>query len=322
MEAIAEETLEEEEVTLEKEELEVEDNKDSIADRIVSHLLFHKALSGDNIKGSKRINRYIEMVHELEEGRDVYENDPYERTISIAFELLMEERLDPWDLDLAKFADFYVRRLDAEHLIDLRSAGRLIRHVWSILRIKSEDLLNYALTEYEEDYDPYEEVILDFLDDYDEESEYADMVLATPNPPIDNMVRRKGAKRPATLMELISALEVVKTEVKSYRRERVAKDKWKKLYKNRANDLIDSEMHKDDIQTEKRVVMEKLINLPTGGEIPLRELLPDKFSKLELLAIFVPLLHLAKEELIKMYQKPFPNGMIFVRLNGEKNAGS
>ena len=194
-------------------EVEIEDDsRSAVVDKIVSHLLFHKALSGDNIRGTERINRYIEMVHEIEEGRTVLEDDPYERTISIAFELLLEERMNPWDIDLARFADFYLRRLDAEHLIDLRSAGRVIRQVWSILRIKSERVLDLAMAEDFDDDDPYDDVYLDFMD-FDAETDYKTALLQAPEAPINNLIRRAGSKRPATLMELITALRARDVEI-------------------------------------------------------------------------------------------------------------
>ena len=69
--------------------------------------------------------------------------------------------------------------------------------------------------------------------------------------------------------------------------------------------------HKEDIEKDMKKVMERLSKL-NGRAIPLRKLYTNKE---EMLSVFLPLLFLAKEGKIFMWQKDFPYGEIYIKLN-------
>lgn len=297
--------------------------EENAKEKVISHLLFYKALAYDNLKDSERISRYISMIEAKDDGMMIQSMDPYERTISIALELVIEERMDPWDLDLKRFARYYMRRLEAEHLIDLPIAGKLYSMVWSLLEIKSEHLLE-AATNTVEDNDPYlyggiDDFFSDFVIDDETTKEeddipFSEVVISAPTPPIHEPVRRKAAKRPATLMELINALEKIRKEVIKYRRKRSLNKEMTEEYRKQFEKLLRSEVHKDDIKAEMSEVMERIIGLSKNGEyrISIRDLLPKNFTKWDVLMVFVAILHLTKEDMISVYQDSFPYGEIYV----------
>ncbi|MFA5944981.1 MAG: hypothetical protein WC876_11015, partial [Candidatus Thermoplasmatota archaeon] len=69
---------------------------------VVKHLLWHKAMVDDDDDG-RRLTDYIELVQQAQDGENVALKDGFHRNLAIAFELVIREHLDPWDLDLSKF---------------------------------------------------------------------------------------------------------------------------------------------------------------------------------------------------------------------------
>src|SRR5688572_13623313 len=75
---------------------------------VVRHLLWHKAMAQHDDDGA-RLNDYIEMVSRSQDGEHVSQKDGFHRDLAIAFELVIQHHLDPWDLDLSKFAQMYLK---------------------------------------------------------------------------------------------------------------------------------------------------------------------------------------------------------------------
>ena len=122
--------------------------------------------------------------------------------------------------------------------------------------------------------------------------------------PLEKKIRRMP-NRKVTLVELINAFEEAKEEIeKRVKRRRNKEKEWKNV---NATDIT----HKEDIEKDMKIVMEKLSKL-NGRAIPLRKLYR---SKDEMLSIFLPLLFLVKEGRIIMWQEEFPYGEIYIKLN-------
>src|SRR5688572_19456440 len=82
-------------------------------EQVVRHLLFHKAivaLDGASDR-TARIDDYLKLVHESKEGAHLVMEHPFDRSLALAFELVLENHLNPWDLDLARFATLYLDRV-------------------------------------------------------------------------------------------------------------------------------------------------------------------------------------------------------------------
>jgi len=75
---------------------------------------------------------------------------------------------------------------------------------------------------------------------------------------------------------------------------------------------MEDSTHKEDIENDIKNVMEKLSKL-NGEAVPLRELFDGK----DIVAVLLPLLFLAKDGLIEVWQENFPYGEIYIKLKHE-----
>ena len=80
-----------------------------IDDDVINHLLFHKSLIDEN-DDTRRINYYVDMLQKTNEGEHVSIENQFDRSIAIAFELVMRQHLNPWDIDLVGFSTMYLKR--------------------------------------------------------------------------------------------------------------------------------------------------------------------------------------------------------------------
>ena len=112
---------------------------------VINHLLFHKALI-DEEDDATRINYYVDMLQKTNEGEHISIENPFERSIAIAFELVIRQHLNPWDLDLVSFSTMYIKRAKEEK-IDLITAGRIILMAWKVLRLQSDNVIVCVVTE-------------------------------------------------------------------------------------------------------------------------------------------------------------------------------
>ena len=120
-----------------------------IDNEIINHLLFHKSLI-DEKDNSDRINHYVSMLQKSEEGEHISIENPFDRSIAIAFELVMRQQLNPWDIDLVNFSTMYINRAKKEK-IDLITAGRIILMAWKVLKLQSDDLMISLQQEEQQD---------------------------------------------------------------------------------------------------------------------------------------------------------------------------
>ena len=79
---------------------------------VVQYLLLQK----DEIKND-RAEKYIKMA-ENHEGHTCI-RDAYDRAIATIFELVIDEELNPWEIDLASFSKMYLKRIKPLHQLFL-----------------------------------------------------------------------------------------------------------------------------------------------------------------------------------------------------------
>src|SRR5437762_494689 len=60
---------------------------------VLNHLLFHKALISET-EGGQRINRYLAMLNEIDQGMHVAVREPFEKSVVAAIELAPERQID------------------------------------------------------------------------------------------------------------------------------------------------------------------------------------------------------------------------------------
>jgi segregation and condensation protein A len=57
----------------------------------------------DEKDDAARINQYVDMAQKSNEGEFISIDNPFDRSIAIAFELVIKNQLNPWDIDLVSF---------------------------------------------------------------------------------------------------------------------------------------------------------------------------------------------------------------------------
>ncbi len=292
-----------------EQESDIEEGVDKTA--IVDHLLFHKALISED-EDSTRFDKYMDLIEQMEKGFRVTIKDPFDRSIAITFELAIEHQLNPWDIDLAKFSSEYLKHVKLEYDLDLITAGRIILMAWMVLKLQSDEVLlnaqNFEESEPEEDvYWP--EPDGDWFAN-DDDFDYTTAVITSPSPPLQEMVWRKG-KRRVSLVELINAFEEVKREAKLQRILNEKRTKQRAIDKKMYRRSIGEKMHKENLNEEIRIIYERICKYD-GQPIPIKNIYEAEDIEDKITAI-VSSLYLAHDQRIKLWQRNFPFGEIYIK---------
>jgi segregation and condensation protein A len=65
-----------------------------------------------------------------------------DQPFQILLELVQKHKIDPWDVDIEKLADVFVKRIKEMEELDLRVSGRTVLSASVLLRMKSDYVLN------------------------------------------------------------------------------------------------------------------------------------------------------------------------------------
>ncbi len=192
---------------------------------ILDHLLFHKALGED-------IDYYIDLLKKVSDGYAEIKDD-YERSIALLFSLAMEEKINPWDIDIVAFSKEYLKKLKKEG-INIVYAGRIILLAWEVLRAQSESAVEtFTLAPEPEVYEPLEL-----------ESSYIEPRAV------------KSFKRPVSVFDLVKALDSAK-RIEKVERER----------KKRVKVSLDGKIHAEQINSNEVYRFIKDNNIDDGDLI-------------------------------------------------------
>ena len=280
-----------------------------IDNEVINHLLFHKSLI-DEKDANDRINNYVSMLQRSEEGEHISIENPFDRSIAIAFELVMQQHLDPWDIDLVNFSTLYLNRAKQEK-IDLLTAGRIIYLAWKVLKLQSDNLV-ISVESQEEKYEPFGwgDIPADAYLTNNDPYSYTNLVVNMTEPPLDEPIRR-DAKRKVTLIELLDAFNLARKESEEHillekqrqeERERLAERARKRL----KGTTVEDHLEEDVVDVWKRIkdFPNKTMSLM---DICKRE------DKEELIKVLVSILFLNYDNKVAVYQKKFPFGKIFIK---------
>ncbi len=251
-------------------------------EEIISYIIKSK----DLLYREENIQKYIDIIQ-----NKVYIKNPFDRAIAAIFELVIEREIDPCQIDLIKFSKLYFEKIKED--INLFVAGKILFMAWKILRLQSEEILRNM-----ERKEEMEEIEIPEWYGEDEAFDYTIKVMGN-ELPFEKKIRRMPSRK-ITLVELINAFEEAKEKLK----------KKKKVKASWTGNIVEH-THKEDIENDIKRVMEKLSKL-NGEAIPLKKLYNGKD---EMLSILLPLLFLAKEGKIAIWQDNFPFGEIYVKLN-------
>jgi len=270
-------------------------------EEVLNHLIFHQAMYDEE---NERIGEYIKMVEEMKTGVHVLSKDPVDRAIAIVFELVLDNHMDPWKIDLKKFAKLYMERIKDDEIIDFVTAGKIIFMAWSILHIKSEQAVERIKVREEENefyYEPYDAI--DWLFGEEPSANFSEDIIPPENiPEIQPPVRRRE-KRKVTLIELIKALESTRRFVELKKRRR--------QINNMIEINLSERVHEDEEERDINLVWERICELEKE-EFYMNEIIVDR-TREEYLTVFLSLLFLMKRKKVILEQS-YPYGPIKVKL--------
>ena len=270
---------------------------------VVRHLLWHKAMADHDDDGAK-LTSYIELVQQAQEGEHVALKAGFHRDLAIAFELVIREHLDPWDLDLSKFAQMYLKEAK-ERGVDIVTAGRIILMAWTVLKLQSDEVAEKAVLRAAEDEAPGWEDLPDWSD---VPSDYNERLLGLPRAPIDEKIRHKGDRR-VTLMELIGAFEEVHAEAQQRLVLNEQKLALRLSLRRKMRGRVGGMMHKDDLEAEIAETWARVLDYP-GTPVPFSSLYEP--NPMDVVQTFNAVLFLAKMGRVTVSQEDFPYGEVWL----------
>lgn len=271
---------------------------------VLNHLLFHKSLISEK-DGAERINRYLAMLKDIDQGMYIAVADPFDKGIAAAFELVLENQMDPWDIDLIQFTRMYLKRVKREGGVNFVTAGKLIFMAWSILKMQSDEvLLSAEPPKNEETFFSDWDVGFEFYRD-PEDLDYTEKVLSGHSLPLQEAIRREG-HRAVTLMELMKAFDEGRKEAELRMQLNALREKAIMM---RSTDFHEK-VHGEDISDDLRLTWSRILDF-NGTSIPLGSLCYG--DRWDTITVFVSLLYLAKMNKIEIKQKALPFGEIYVR---------
>ena len=225
---------------------------------------------------------------------------------SIIYELIRSKKIDPWDIDLNKFSQEYLKTIENLKKLNFRISGKVVFAAAIMLKIKTKHLGldDFILLSDEKDEDILEEEYFD--DEYLDPDEERIMKLSKH---IRHNTKKKylikprlegPRKRKVTVVELMDALKKA-IEVDRRREKRKAKAKIvvpDKIYEAK-KDLLPKKI------IEIREKLSKLFKLNKRQKIAFSNLLNEHSPK-ERVEKFLPILHIANGGEIHIHQeKPF-----------------
>ena len=276
---------------------------------VINHLLFHKSLI-DEKDNASRVNHYINMLQKSDEGEHITIEDPFDRSIALAFELVMQQHLNPWNIDLVNFSTMYLKRAKDEK-IDLITAGRIIYMAWKVLKLQSDDLV-INMESQEEKYEPFDwgDIPTEMWLSKDDAYSYTNLVVNMKKPPLDEPLRR-NAKRKVTLIELLNAFDQAKKEVEEHQLIEQQRQEERERIAEKARKRMKGTAVEDHLEEDIKAVWERIKNIPRKT-ISIFDIC-EKKGREELIKVLMSVLFLAMDDKIMIYQKKFPFGEIFIK---------
>src|SRR4030065_564361 len=220
---------------------------------VLNHLMVQKAIIEDDAVAGReqKIENYLQMVGDVRPGALTPSEDPFEQSVAMVFELVVNSRMDPWDINLIEFSKMYLARVRKANELNLIIAGKIVYMAWEILKLQSEQVLQRVdrPEQVEMMFDGWNPDNLDlFVDPF--ELGTGEMLLHTEEMPIDEKVRRKS-DRPVTLIDLLDAFEEAKKE------SDIRQEHSKFMQKYRRPDF-DDQAHKENLEEEIAKVWERI----------------------------------------------------------------
>jgi segregation and condensation protein A len=272
---------------------------------VLNHLLFHKSIISED-DDSERIDRYLHMVHDIDKGMHIVVDDPFEKSIAAAFELVIEHMFDPWDINLREFTKMYLKQVKKGGYVNFVVAGKLVLMAWSILKLQSEEVLVLA--------DPPKQEEENYFGDWEfdsgiyqesEDLDFTHAVMNKPSPPIHDPVRTQN-QRPVTLIELVDAFDEARKEAEL---QMTINEMRKKAGSEKPPDFSEK-VHKEDLNEDIILTWNRLCRF---DEVPIALHNLYNHDIWDRVTVFVSALFLANMNKVKIWQRKFPYGEIMIK---------
>jgi segregation and condensation protein A len=274
------------------------------AEKVFRYLVFHRSLLGESEDSSVMIERYLALVEKLKEGVHVVIPDPFQKAMALLFELVMEEEFDPWEIDLVKFTQSYLERVQSDGAVNFAIAGRLLYMAWSILYLQSEALLK--LREMPEapsaDGDaaalPGDDGYLPLLETPEAVDVTSAVLGSAEPPPLIEMVRHPET-RPVSLLELVRAFGEAEADARRSLRIQELRERLREEQKAPPEVLVHGDIPAQDLTDVWAIALRH----PVGEPFPFLELWDPLEGRDRLVAVFLASLFLARERSVELAQE-------------------
>ncbi|MCJ2531004.1 MAG: hypothetical protein LN413_01625 [Candidatus Thermoplasmatota archaeon] len=270
-------------------------------EKVMDHLLFHQALEEEE---PEKMARYVQLLNRVQEGRIVPTANRYEDSVVTAFELVLEDSFDPWDIDLAHFSREYVKRLRRLGTVNFVAAGRLVLLAWSVLKLQSEMILSTAETVNPppEEIDDGWDVMPGFYQ-APEQVDLTHQILHGEEPPLKEGFHRE-IQRPVSLVDLLEALDQTFHETSG------AVSTPSNLESTPAVEGLRDKLHREDLAEDLQWAWDRI--RARGEEVTrLGEL--NHGDPWDRATLFLSVLFLADMGWLEVWQKKLPHGEVYLR---------
>jgi segregation and condensation protein A len=271
------------------------------AERVLNYLVFHRSLHGESDGQSPLLERYMTLVQNLKEGVHVIIADPFDKALAMLFELVLDESFDPWEIDLGRFTELYLKRIREDGAVDFAVAGRLVFMAWSILWLQSREILANRETPPDPGADASALGDDGFIGDLatPEAVDVTAAVLETPEaPPLEFMVRHHEA-RPVSLLELVSAFGEAEQEARRALRVEELRQRLREEQRSPPEILVHGEIPERDVADLWEIAMTH----PIGEPFPFLSLWRPEQGRDRLVGTFLAVLHLSRVEALELRQE-------------------
>jgi len=283
-------------------------------EQILGHLMFHRSLIGekDDDAKSAQLGEYVKMVEQMQQGIYLMSEDPFERSVSMAFELVIKNQLNPWEIDLIEFSKMYMQKVRKTEEVNLLVAGKIVFMAWNIFRLQTEDLLG-RVDEPEVSENFYDSWNTDSVELYSTiESPAAAVTIMQGSVELSSAARRPSSQRHVSLFELLDAFEEAKHEADV----KAEISKYLDKYKHKE---FDDKAHRDTLEQDIADTWERIQEIGAGA-IPFSDIAQgDKDRRV---GVFMSILFLSNMEKVVLWQDKLPYGEVFIEIAAAKNIAS
>jgi segregation and condensation protein A len=274
------------------------------AQRVLDYLIFHRSLLGERDATPALLERYMLLVRNLKEGVHIVIPDPFQKATAMLFELVMDEEFDPWEIDLVRFTQLYLERVQGTEEVDFAVAGRLVYMAWSILFLQSEGILK--LRQPPPDVPADALALGDALDDgylgsleTPEQLDVTTAVLGRPEgPPLVPMIRHSET-RPVSLLELVSAFGEAEEQARRSLKIQALRERLREEQRTTPEVLVHGDIPERDLADTWAAAKQH----PVGEAFPFLSLWKVHQGREHLVSLFLASLFLVKERALELRQE-------------------